>query len=498
MKILSASQIKVVDQFTIQNEPVLSIDLMERAAKACVEQLVKLYDQRYSCLIICGPGNNGGDGLAIARLLAALNYNVQVIAIGVEVQASQDRQTNLERWKRAGGKVLNDFSEANPFHFVIDALFGAGLNRVPEGIYASLIHQINGTRVPVVAIDIPSGLFSDSNENNDLKCVIRAAHTFTFQCPKLTQLLPESGEFVGQLHILDIGLHPAILNNTATENYFTTVEDVKQILLARSQFAHKGTCGHALMMAGSAGMSGAAILASKATMRSGVGLCTAFIPDSNVLPMQCAIPEVIVKRSQLEETISSEIDFAKYDVVAIGPGIGTSEAAAQALKNAIANSGLPIVIDADAINILSEHKMWLEYLPHECVLTPHPAEFDRLFGAHESTEARLKTLRLKCMTHRCVIVLKGAYTAVGLPNGTICFNSSGNAGMATAGSGDVLTGIITGLMAQGYTAKNAAIIGVYLHGLAGDIVISVSAEESLIASDIIENLGAAFRFVREH
>ncbi|MCE2772695.1 MAG: NAD(P)H-hydrate dehydratase, partial [Bacteroidetes bacterium] len=457
----------VVDQFTIQNEPVASIDLMERAAQACVEQLVKYYDQRFSCLIICGPGNNGGDGLAIARLLSALHYNIQVLVVGDDDNASPDRQTNLERWKRAGGKVLHEFSEAAPFHIVIDALFGAGLNRVPEGVFATLIHQINATRVPVVAIDIPSGLFCDTNENNDLQSVIRAAHTFTFQCPKLTQLLPESGEFVGQLHILDIGLHPAILNNTATEYYFTTAEDVKQILLTRSRFAHKGTCGHALVMAGSAGMSGAALLASRATLK-------------------------------VEETISSEIDFVKYDVVAIGPGIGISQVAAQSLKHAIVNSGLPLVIDADAINILAEHKMWLEYLPGECVLTPHPGEFDRLFGTHENTEARLRTLRMKCLTHRCVIVLKGAYAAVGLPNGTICFNSSGNAGMATAGSGDVLTGIIAGLIAQGYTAKNAALAGVYLHGLAGDIVASVSAEESLIASDIMEHLGAAIRFVREH
>lgn len=498
MKILSASQIKVVDQFTIQNEPVTSIDLMERAAQACVEQLIKLYDQRCSCLIICGPGNNGGDGLAIARLLYALHYNLQVLVVGDDDNASPDRQMNLERWKRAGGKVLHEFSDAAPFHFVIDALFGAGLNRVPEGVFATLIHQINATRVPVVAIDIPSGLFCDTNENNDLQSVIRAAHTFTFQCPKLTQLLPESGDFVGQLHILDIGLHPAILNNTSTENYFTTAEDVKQILLPRSRFAHKGTCGHALVMSGSAGMSGAAILTSRATLRSGAGLCTAFIPDCNVLPMQCAVPEVIVKRSSVEETISSEIDFSKYDVVAIGPGIGTSEVAAQSLKHTIVNSGLPLVIDADAINILAEHKMWLEYLPSECVLTPHPGEFDRLFGEHETTEARLRTLRMKCMTHRCVIILKGAYSAVGLPNGTVCFNSSGNAGMATAGSGDVLTGIIVGLMAQGYTAKNAALVGVYLHGIAGDIAASVGAEESLIASDIIEHLGAAIRFVREH
>ena len=378
-----------------------------------------------------------------------------------------------------------------PGFVLIDALFGTGLNRAAEGLAADLIQVINQSTDPMIAIDMPSGLFTDISSHGQIS--IRATHTLSFQCYKLAFLLPENALATGQVHILDIGLHPQYQEETAT--HFELLDDtiIQAIYRVRSRFAHKGNFGHALLLAGSTGKMGAAVLAARACLRSGAGLLSCHIPGNGLNILQTSVPEAMAIPDPHPDSVSSVVSPEKYSAVGIGPGIGLSPESADCLKSLLDRYTQPVVIDADALNILATDKSLQERIPEGSILTPHPKEFERLAGPSQNDVDRIQKARELAARVKVVVVLKGHHTLVATPGGLCYFNNTGNAGMATAGSGDVLTGILTGLLAQGYSPVEAALLGVYLHGLAGDIAAAETSMESLIAGDIVSGLGQAFR-----
>jgi hydroxyethylthiazole kinase-like uncharacterized protein yjeF len=502
MKILSIAQIREADQYTIDKEPVSSIELMERAAIACVNWILERYDVQTEFKVICGQGNNGGDGLAIARLLVGRGYKAQVFIVNHSDKLAPDFVTNYERI-RSKNEIVNVVSveslqnklQPTPNTIIIDAILGSGLNKPVAGLIADCIGFINRLSLPVISIDIPSGLYGD-DLNDAASIIIKANFTLTFQFPKLSFMFTENAGYVGEFSVLDIGLHPDYIGQAPTKDHFITRNDVCTFLKTRSRIAHKGNFGHALLIAGSYGKMGAAVLSSKAGMRSGVGLLTVHIPKCGYEILQTSVPEVVVETDDEQNFISNAIKIEKYNAIGIGPGIGVEKETQNAVKLLIQNSSAPLVFDADAINIIAENKTWLSFIPANSIFTPHPKEFARLVGKAENSVERLQLQREFSFKYHCYIVLKGAHTSISCPDGSIFFNSTGNPGMATAGSGDVLTGIITSLLAQNYSAQQACVLGVYLHGLAGDFAAHAKSEESMIASNIIENLGEAFRFIR--
>lgn len=504
MKIFTTAQIRELDKYTIEHEPIASLDLMERAARALTQVVVQEWTVATPIVIFAGPGNNGGDALAMARMLSEQNYQVSVYLFNISGHLSADCAANKQRLLDT--KLAKNFVEVSTEFdppvldsntLVIDGLFGSGLNKPLAGGFASLVKYINASPSKVVSIDVPSGLMTEDNAYNVRANIIRANMTLTLQHPKLSFLFPENQQFVGQLRVLDIKLSKEGIEKI--EASFTMIEesDVRERLLIRSPFAHKGQMGTALMIAGCYGMAGAAVLATKACLRAGVGKVVVNSPRRNIPILQTAIPEAVV-RSGSEETIFAEtIDTDDYQAMGIGPGLGQSEQTAIALIAQLRRTQCPIVADADAINILGNHRAWLQQLPKEIILTPHPKELDRLEGHSADTYERITKACNLAERLKGYVILKGHYTAICCPDGHVMFNTTGNAGMATAGSGDVLTGILTGLLARGYKPQDACIVGVYLHGLAGDLAAKEIGEESLIAGDIIQYIGKAFKRLKD-
>ncbi len=502
MKILNADQLREADAYTIAHEPIASVDLMERAAlhanDAIVEYAREWHTEPRKPLfrICCGPGNNGGDGLAIARHLHRAGFSVSVWLLREE-NLSPDCAINLQRLREYEVPVLgyetSDWQECVADEILVDALFGTGLNRPLEGTALDFIQQINAAKNPVISIDMPSGLRTEDNSGNTSAGIIRASVTLTFQTPKLSFFFPENHFYTGHWQVLDIGLHREFLDRTDTPYLYVSSSFAAAQLQPRSPFSHKGTYGHALLLAGSKGKAGAAVLATRACLRSGAGLVTAAVPDCAYAILQTTAPEAMALTGLGEDLLETLPPVENYEAIGIGPGIGTELETGRLLKLLIQQTHSPLVLDADALNLLAENKTWLSFLPEGSILTPHPGEFARLFGKTSDGYEQLELLRESAFRYRCYIVLKGAYTRIATPDRKVYFNSTGNPGMATGGSGDVLTGLITGLRAQGYGAETAAVLGVYLHGLAGDLAASEKGMESLIASDIIEYTGAAFR-----
>ncbi|HJW15654.1 MAG TPA: NAD(P)H-hydrate dehydratase [Flavisolibacter sp.] len=496
MQILSREQIQAWDQYTIQKEPIRSVDLMERAASKCFEWLRQQQWQGYSFKIFCGKGNNGGDGLAIARMLLQAGFSTVVYILENGKPGSPDFQENLQRLHEITTDIHfiqseDIFPTIRETDIIIDALFGSGLNKPLSGLAALLVEHLNATHAIMVSIDVPSGLFMDLSSKG--LSIIIADHTLTFQVYKLGLLVQENAPYIGKVHLLDIGLHPGFLKDSIFHKELTEHSLVRSILKPRNEFSHKGNFGHALLIAGSYGKMGAAVLATRACMRSGAGLTTVFVPRCGYSILQSTAPEAMVMTDEKEEHLSSlpgELD--KYAAIGIGPGIGTEESTQKIVSFITRRYTRPLVIDADALNILSQHKDLLSHIPADSILTPHPKEFDRLFGDHANDFERINTASIKASELKCIVVLKGHHTIVATPGGQIFFNSTGNAGMAKGGSGDVLTGILTALKAQGYESEQAAILGVYIHGLAGDLAASKLSMESMLASDIIEALSIAF------
>jgi len=493
MKILSAEQLRDADAFTIQHEPIASIDLMERAAKACSYWLRKNEKQYQSFKIFCGVGNNGADGLALANMLV----DSEIVMINYSHKRSANFLVNFQRSKKneIPIKEINSAEDLKTITdkktIIIDCIFGTGLNKPADGLSADAIKFINNSGCEVISIDVPSGLLCDDLPKAK-SAIVKANHTLTFQCPKLSFLFPSSGKFCGNIHVLDIGLDKKFVEEIPSKNYFITKEDIKNIYSPREKFSHKGTYGHALIVAGSYGKAGASVLAAKACLRTGAGLVTVHVPQCNYQIIQTALPEAMAETGG-DTILISTINTENYNAMGVGPGIGTEEATYNMLKVLIQNTQVPLVIDADAINILSENKTWLSFLPAGSILTPHPKEFERLCGKTSDEMERYQLQKNFSVKHNVYVVLKGAHTCISTPEGEMHFNSTGNAGMATAGSGDALTGIITALLAQGYNSFESCLMGVYLHGLAGDIAADKFTQEAMIASDIIDCLAEAYK-----
>lgn len=497
MKILPVEKIREADSFTIANEPITSIDLMERAAHQLFRWVKKRIDIYQPIKIFTGLGNNGGDGLVLARLLLKKGYEVQTFIINYSDNRSEDFSVNLIRLEELDNVQIgyidqkDDIPDIDADDIVIDAIFGSGLTRAVSGLAGDVIHAINSSGSVTIAIDMPSGLFADQRSSQN-GVIISADYTLSFQFPKLAFLLPENDAYVGEWHILDIGLHPDFINSVETDHFLLTKRDVRPTLKKRNKFAHKGTFGHALLIAGSYGKMGAAVLASKACLRSGVGLLHTHIPKAGYEIMQTVVPECMLSIDRYDHYFSEVPELDMYTAIGVGPGLGMEHQSQMALKLLIQNYQSPMVFDADALNILAENKTWLSFLPKGSILTPHPKEFERLVGKWSDDFEKLQLLKDFCFKYSVYAVLKGAYTCICTPDGKFYFNSTGNPGMATAGSGDVLTGIITALLAQDYSPGQAAALGVYLHGLAGDMAAKKSGYEALNAGDMINRIGKAF------
>ncbi|MCB0504655.1 MAG: NAD(P)H-hydrate dehydratase [Cyclobacteriaceae bacterium] len=489
MKILSAEKIRETDAYTIENEPIKSIDLMERAAQAFVNWFVKEYDSNTGVLCVAGPGNNGGDALAIARMLSKRSYNARVLLTSPDVEGSRDYQMNLRRLPR-DVKHITSISETRS-KIVIDGIFGSGLTRPVDGELAQLIDEINNSGKKIVSVDIASGLSCDGHALGEH--VIKPDHTVSFQIPKLAFMFPENAPYVGRWVTINIGLNQDFIDSQQTYFNYQVDSEIKDIITPRKKFAHKGTFGHALLIGGSYGKVGAISLASKACLRSGAGKVTTLLPKCGYNVIQTGVPEVMCLTSGEDhlENLSMKV-IEGFSAIGIGPGMGTTQSTLSLFTNIIKSIKQPIVIDADGLNLLNENKELLEMLPEGSVLTPHVGEFDRLVGAASSGIERIEKQREFAKKYKVVVVLKGAHTTVSDIDGNVWFNSTGNPGMATAGSGDVLTGMITGLLAQGYNTLEAARIGVFIHGKAGDLAKKELGEISLIASDIVERISSAF------
>jgi len=501
MKILSSRQIREADAYTIAHEPISSEALMERAAKAFTHEFVKHYTNQRSVVIFCGMGNNGGDGLAIARMLLEKNYRVEVLIVKSGMNFSKDFMINHERLAKLPIARINDLEDISHLPdlekdtVIIDAIFGTGLSRPTEGLAKTVIDAINDMKLDVVSVDLPSGLYTDiENHRND--SIIKAGKTFSFQLPKMSFFFCSNATHTGDWKVLDIGLNQEFIEDQETDHFYIDHAKAKYILKPRLHWSHKGTYGHALIWAGSYGKIGAAQLAAHGCMNAGAGLTTAFIPGCGYVIFQTALPEVMALTDIDDFKLTVFPDLSAYSAIGIGPGIGTHLSTAKALSEVLhAAKDIPVVIDADALNILSTHKKGLLKLPRHSILTPHPKEFERLAGPAENDWDRQRMAVAFAKEYDCVLVLKGTYTSVNLPNGDSWFNATGNPGMAKGGSGDALTGIITGLLAQKYSIEEASILGVYLHGMAGDFAARKHSEWSMRASDLIDNLGEAFNDV---
>ncbi len=501
IKILPVDKIRELDAYTISHEPIKSVDLMERAATACYNWINSTVREISSFKIICGMGNNGGDGLALARLLHTDGHSVEVYYIRHTAEATPDNLTNFRKIADSYNLVITEvYENDSQLEFsdediIVDALLGSGLNKPVSGFLATIIDQINASKGIIISIDIPSGLFADAQTpDNRSNGIVNADYTLTFQLPKLAFFMPENDRFVGKWIVLNIELDETFIEKSATKHFLTNSADARQVYKPRKRFAHKGTFGHGLLISGSLGKIGAATLSASAAVRSGAGLISVQLPSCGTEIMQISVPEVMVNEDTNGEYISEmPHDLAKYSAIAVGPGIGTSQETQKALRLLIQETKVPLIIDADGLNILAENKTWLSFLPKNSILTPHLKEFERLTSPVRSHFDRLDILSAFANRHSIYVILKGAFSAIADPSGNIYFNSTGNPGMATGGSGDVLTGILLGLVTSGYKPFEACIMGTWLHGKAGDIAARKMGEESLIASDLVKNLSAAFK-----
>lgn len=499
MKILSAEQIRAADQYTIAHEPIRAIDLMERASHQCADWLLS-HVQKGRFYIFCGRGNNGGDGLAVARMLNVAGRDVAVFLLSGSTSCSQDNQINQRRLIDSGVEIhLLNSTENLPAlssdDTVVEALFGTGLTRPLSGLAREIVAELNAVAARRIAIDLPGGLLTEE-EHDPENIAFHADQTLSFQVPKLCFFLPSCSTVLGEWFLLDIGLDPRFMDEQKSSFSYLTSTEVAGLLHKREAFSHKGTFGHALIIAGSYGKIGAAVLATRAALRSGCGLVTSLVPKCGHEILQSSAPEAMTLAED-ELYLGHFPDVSRFSSLGIGPGLGQEEETRTALLDFLQKTDKPLVLDADALNLLSIEDHWPNLLPKKCILTPHPGEFDRLFGKHDSTLARIQTQIQFAKAHNCCLILKGRYTSIALPGGQIYFNSSGNPGMATGGSGDVLSGILTGLLAQSYSIEEAALLGVHLHGLAGDLAKNEIGEEALLASDIIEHLGAVFQAIHQ-
>ncbi len=499
MKVLPIEKVREADKYTIENEPVDSIELMERAGRAAFKWIYKKLKRGDRVKVFAGLGNNGGDGLVIARMLSKQNIPVDVYVIRYSDETTDDFRINYERLKMMPEVRMYDLKDIAQMpdlkatDIIVDAIFGSGLSKPVSGFIAKVIHAINESKSIVIAIDTPSGLFADTSSIKHKNNIIKADYTLSFQFPKFAFFSSENEEYVGEWEVIPIGLHPDFIKDVDAENFYVDEDEIRRIMHQRSKFSHKGSYGHALLISGSIGKMGAASMASKAALRSGLGLLTTHVPKCGMNVLQTSAMEAMASIDKDDYVFSAHPDLDMYNAIGIGPGLGTEPKTQSAIKLLIQNAGIPLLIDADAINILAENKTWISFLPPNSIITPHPKEFERIAGKASSGFDRMELQREFSLKNSVYVVLKGAYTSTSCPDGTCYFNSTGNPGMATAGSGDVLTGIILGLMAQSYMPFEAAIMGVFLHGLSGDHAASKLSQPAMIAGDIIDYIPNAYK-----
>jgi len=488
---------------------ITSLELMEHAAKQCTDRLLFSiakgeFGLAPAFLIVVGMGNNGGDGLVIARFLSQAGRSVRVMRVLHKEAASSEHAANHIELLKQGVSCIDIETLSKGFEIadneiVIDCLLGTGVSRPPTELLRNVIRSMNSAGRPIVSIDLPSGMVEPgSDQVFDPKACIRADRTFTFEVPRLALLLAETGPFAGRWELVPIGLDREVVRASARFGEWVQSADVRALLQPRPRFSHKGTYGHALLLAGSKGMFGAAVLATKACLRSGAGLVSAHVPGTLAATMHVTVPEALCSIDPSPGHIGQLPDLKGFSAVGIGPGLGADPMTGEVVEALLRSAKNPLVLDADALDLLANNRSWLDHLSENMVLTPHPKEMDRLLGSPSGSGfERLERTRKFAVEHGCIVVLKGAYTAVCLPDGTVQFNSTGNAGMAKGGSGDVLTGLLTGLLAQGYTPQHAALIAVHLHGTAGDLAAEALGMDAMHAGDLIEYLPQAWKMLRQ-
>ena len=498
MKILTCNQAKEADQYTIENEQIPSIELMERAATKITEEICRRWDHSHNIVVFAGPGNNGGDAVAVARMLYERDYNVWLYLFNVTGHLSEDCIANVMKLNECGFPNYTEvtssvnFRKFTPNDIIIDGLFGTGINKPLNKGFAMVVNMINSSGATIISIDIPSGLMGEDNTFNIRQNIIRADLTLSIQLPKLSFFYPENEDIVGKWELLDIGISKEYIDNAPARYFIVEENEIKTIIKPRNKFAHKGNFGHGLIVAGSFGKGGAAVLAAKACTRSGVGLLTVHTPTCNHDLLQTCVPVAMVSDDINEFFLSNNIELDSYEAVAIGPGIGQEEMTVESTLDIISGSSVPLIIDADALNILSTYRDYLNNIPPHSILTPHLKELERIIGKCSNHFERISKTREIAERYQVYVIIKGAWTTIVTPEGICHFNPTGNPGMATGGSGDVLTGILTALSAQGYTPLDVCRLGVYAHGLAGDIACSRKGEIGMTAEDIIDALPEAW------
>lgn len=486
MKILTGTQIKEVDRYTIEHDSISSIDLMERASNAIAEWICNNISKASPFLFLIGKGNNGGDGLAVARILFHAGYDCSVYLPFEKEQLTSECAINLERLPSYIERVT-DIKGISNKHILIDSLLGTGVKGTLKEPLLPIIKKVNSLPNQVISIDLPSGMMSEFG--NTYQTIIKADITLTLEFPKLAMLLPESGEYCGEIITLPIGLIREYIERSPSLYHYITEHYIQDITLKREKFGHKGTYGHALLICGSKGMAGAATLATGAALRSGCGLVTTHIPYNERFAIQANYPSAMMSLDDEDHFSSVPKDLSKYSAIGIGCGLGQEHQTSEAFKELLAASyKQPFVIDADALNILADNYHIKQRIPENSILTPHPGELKRLVGEWHNEEEKINLVRRYAANIKSIIIVKGAHTMICLPDGNCYFNPTGNSGMAKGGSGDVLTGYITGLLARGYSSVHAAILGVYVHGLAGDKAAARWGIESMNSKDIIDFL----------
>lgn len=482
MKILTDRQIKEADGYTIQNEPISSIGLMERASINIALWIDKHIDKEHPLLFLIGKGNNGGDGLAVARLLQERGFKCSIFLTFPEESLSKESSLNFKRLP-TDVKIVDTISVSLET-IIIDALLGTGIKGNVKDPILSIIKEVNSLPNEVISIDLPSGMVSEFG--NEEQVIIKASRTLTLEFPKLAMLLPEAGNYSGTIEVIPIQLHKEFISSCDSPFYYTTRDFAKELILKRDKFAHKGTYGHALLICGSRGMMGAAVLATGAALRSGCGLVTVHIPQGERAIIYTTHPSAIVSLDEKEHFSSFPENLSKYTAIGCGCGLGQNAETAKAFESLLKRYNEPMVIDADALNILANNYRFRHHIPANSILTPHLGELERLVGKWDNEQHKLELVRRLASGTKSIVIVKGAHTMICTPEGKYYFNSTGNSGMAKGGSGDILTGFIAGLLARGYSSLHAAILGTYLHGVAGDRAAIKHGEESMNSSDIID------------
>ncbi len=502
MKILTASQLKELDAQTMGKQNISSIDLMEKAANTCFKWIVTQFNQSEKYVVLCGQGNNGGDGLVLARLLSINNYDVKCIVIQKSDRSSPNHVANLKRLKKTDCPIetIENKNQCDSLDFsntiVIDAVFGLGLSRPAEGLFGTIIKKLNTAQPKsVIAIDLPSGMYCDQLNDKD-DTIVDADYTLTFHVPKQTFFFPEFGNLVGKVKVLDINLDKNVADSMESANHYLAPYLVAQLLQKRKTFTHKGTYGHANLIAGSIGKMGAAVLMTKGASYAGAGLVTATIPAYGVNIMQTSLPSAMCNLQVGDNVLSGSIEIDNKHTYGIGPGIGKATHTVQFFSNFLKKLKMPAVFDADALNILAEHPEWLVNLPENSILTPHIKEFQRLVGKSKDSIERIKKLMGFTQKHKVFVVLKDARTIICSPKGECFYSLNGTPGMATGGSGDVLAGLLTGLLAQGYSSDQTCKIGVLLHGVSGELAAEKHSEYAMTAESILEEIGNGIKQLR--